>query len=79
MEKFQQLTKVQQNRYNIVKWTSDSYNFQYSHKIGRYVIKADELVCDVVYLNPFHNFKQWYTTYEKMKENNCQVEYCYFT
>ena len=26
------------------------------------------MVCDAVYLNPFANFKQWYTPYEKVKE-----------
>ena len=39
------------------KQTSDSYTFQFSHKIGRYGIKVGELMCD--------NLKQWYTTYEK--------------
>ena len=39
-----------------------------------YVIKAGEGVCDAVYFNPFSNFKQWYTPYEKMKEKNCKVE-----
>ena len=47
----------------LVKWKSDSYTFQSYHKIVRDVIKVGELVCDVVYLNPFANFNQWYTTY----------------
>ena len=34
------------------------------------------LVCDAVYFNPFSDFKQWYTPYEKSEGNNCQVEYC---
>ena len=38
---------------------------QYYNKIGIYFIKAGELVCDAVYLNPLANFKQWYTPYEK--------------
>ena len=38
------------------------------------ITKVGELVCNLVYLYPFDNFKQRYTTYEKLKENNCQVE-----
>ena len=49
----------------LVKLTSDSYTLQSSNSIVRYFIKAGELVCDAVYLNPFSNFKQWYNTYEK--------------
>ena len=37
----------------------------YSHHIVIDVIKAGELLCDAVYLNPFANHRQWYTTYEK--------------
>ena len=33
--------------------------------MGRYVIKAGDLVCDALYLIPFDNFKQWYKPYEK--------------
>ena len=55
--------------YYIVKFKSDSYTLQYYHNIGRYVIKSGKLVCDAVYLNPLSNFKQWYTTYLKTKEN----------
>ena len=35
----------------LVIWTSDSYNFQYFHKIGNDVIRVDELVCDALYFN----------------------------
>ena len=41
MEKFQKL-KNTENGYYLVKCTSDSYNLQSSHKIGRDVIKASE-------------------------------------
>ena len=34
--------KKSENRYYLVKWTSDSYIFQSSHKIGRYIIKDGE-------------------------------------
>ena len=68
-----------ENIYFLVKWTSDSYTLQYSPKIGRQFIKADELACYSVYLNTFDNFKQWYTPYGGgMKFKKIQVEYCYF-
>ena len=58
-----------ENWYYLVKWKSARYNLHYSHKTGKYVIKTGDLVCYPVYLNPFENFKQWYTPYEKkMKE-----------
>ena len=42
---------------------------------GRDYITTGELMCDAVYLNPFDNFKQWYTLHEKKgRKNNCQVE-----
>ena len=78
MDKFQQLKKGK-NRYYLVKWTSDSCTLESSHRIGRYNIKAGELVYDAVYLNPFANFKKWYTPFgEGMNKKNCQVEYFYF-
>ena len=47
---------------------------QYSYKTGIYVIKAGELVHDAVYLNPFANFKQWYTPYGKKRmESNFRL------
>ena len=48
----------------LFKCTSESYTFQYYHKLGTNVIKNGELVCDAVYLNPLANFKQWYNSYE---------------
>ena len=59
------IEKNAENWYYLVKWTSGSYNFQYSHNIGRYIINYGGLVCDAVSLNPFVNFNQWYTPYEK--------------
>ena len=59
------IDKNTEGGYYLVKWTSDSYNFQYSHKLGKYVIKDGELVCDAVYLNPLDNFNQRYTPHEK--------------
>ena len=64
MEQFQQL-KNEEIWYYVFKCTSDSYTFQFSHKIGKGFVKAGELVCYAVYLNPSDNFKQWYTPYEK--------------
>ena len=52
------IDKNAENEYYLVKWTSNSYTLQSSHMIGKYVIKAGELVCDTVYLNSFDNFKQ---------------------
>ena len=57
------IDKNEENGYYIVKWKSDSYNVQSSHKIGINFIKAGELVFDVVYFNPFANSKQRYTPY----------------
>ena len=75
MKLFQKL-KNAENGYYIIEWTSDIYTFHYSHKIGRYVIKSGELVCDEVYFNQFANFKQFYTPHGGgMKKTNCQVEY----
>ena len=76
MEQSQQLTKNTENGYYLVKWTSDSYIVRSSHKIVKDVIKYGYLVCDAVYLNTLANFKQWYTTYEKLRKTN-QVEYFY--
>ena len=56
--------KNSESGYYLVKWTSDSYNFQYYHKLVKYVIKSGELVCDAVYLNTLANFKRWYTPNE---------------
>ena len=49
----------------LVKCASDSFTFQSYHNIGRCVIKVGEFMCDVVYLNPFANLKQWYNHYVK--------------
>ena len=54
------ISTIDKNAEN-VKWKSGSYTLQYSHKIARDVIKDGEFVCDVVYLNIFANFNQWYT------------------
>ena len=51
--------------YSLVKWTINSYNLHYSYKIIRDVINVGELVCDTVYMIPFANVKQWYTSNEK--------------
>ena len=48
-----------------MKCTSEIYTSQYSHKLGKYIIKAGELVWDAVYLNPLDNVNQWYSTYVK--------------
>ena len=64
------MEKNAENIYYLVKCTSDIYTLQYSHNKVRDVIKYGELVCGVVYLNPFANSKQRYTPYEtKLKEN----------
>ena len=65
-------------KYLLVKWKSNSYTLQSFHKIGRYVIKVAELVCNSVYFIPVDNIKQWYTSNEKKNKSNFQVEYCYF-
>ena len=54
-----------ENWYYLAKWKSFSSTLQYYHKIEIYVINADELLCDAVYLNPFSNNKQWCIPYEK--------------
>ena len=51
--------------YYLVKWTSERYIFQYYQKLGKCFIKASELVCGVLYLNPLANLMQWYTSYAK--------------
>ena len=56
--KFSTIDKNAKFLYYLVKWTSESYNFQSSHKIVKYVIRASELVCDAVYLNSLANFSQ---------------------
>ena len=48
-----------------MRWKSGIYTLQSSHKIGRYVIKARELVCDAVHLNPFANLDKWDTPSEE--------------
>ena len=73
--KISTIDKTTENWYNLVNWKCDSYNFQYSNKIGIYFIKDGDLVCDAVYLNTFAHFKQWYAFYGiETKENNFQVE-----
>ena len=72
-EEISTIEKNAENEYYLVKWKIDSYNLQYSHNIVKDMIKNVDLVCDALYLNPFVNFKQWYTPYEKCK-NNFQVE-----
>ena len=56
-------------KYPLVKWKSNSYTLQSFHKIGRYVIKVGELVCNSVYFIPVDNIKQWYTSNEKKEQN----------
>ena len=51
------MDKNSENGYYLVKWTGGSYTFQASRKILSDVIKAGELVCDTLYLNPFAKFK----------------------
>ena len=41
--------------------------FQSSHKLGN-ILSNLVLVIDALYLNPFANFKQWYTPYEKQNQ-----------
>ena len=41
--------------------------------MGKYVIKADKLVCDAVYLNPLTSFNQWYTHYEEENKGKTTV------
>ena len=43
------IDKNAQNKYCIVKCTSDSYTLQSSHNIGKYFIKARDLVCYALY------------------------------
>ena len=71
--------KNSESGYYLVKWTSESYTFQYSRQLGNCFIKAGDFVCDVVYFNKLDNFNQWYNPYKYENEGkNCQVEYCYF-
>ena len=49
--------------YYLVKWTSDRYTFLSYHKIGKYFIKAGELVYYAAYLKPLSNFKKLFTPY----------------
>ena len=69
------IDKNTENWYYLVQWTSDSYTFQYSHKIGRDVIKAVGLVCDAVYLNSSYNFNQWYNPYKNKIKGKTIVRY----
>ena len=59
------IEKKIESEYDLVKCTSDNYTLQYSNKIVKGIIKAGDLVCDALYLNPLANFKIWYTSYEK--------------
>ena len=43
----------------------NSYKLQSSYKMGRDVIKVGELVLDSLYLIPFPDINQWYTSNEK--------------
>ena len=73
------IDKNSESGYYPVKWTSKSYNFKSSHKLGKYVIKAGELVCDSLYLNPLANFNQCYTPYlKKSRGKKSHIEYYYF-
>ena len=45
------IDKNTENLYYLVKFTSDSYTLQSSHKIGIGVINDCGLLCDAVYLN----------------------------
>ena len=48
IEPFLKQKKNAEIGYYLVKYTSDSYTFKSYHKIGKYIIKAGELVCDAV-------------------------------
>ena len=63
------IDKNSENGYYPVKWTSDFYTLKSYHNIGRYFIKAGELVFDELYLNPFSNFKKCYISCEKNEGN----------
>ena len=66
-EDFGAISRIDKNiesGYYPVKWTSESYTLQSYKKLGNDVIKAGELLCDAVYLNPLANLNQWYTPYE---------------
>ena len=52
---------------------------KFSNNIVIDVIKYGELMCDTVYLNPFANFKQWYTPYEKTKGKIVRLNTVIFT
>ena len=74
------IEKNSESGYYLVKCTSGGYTFHSSRNIVKYVIKADELVCDAVYFNPLDTFKAMLPTYgeEKLRTEYFQVEYCYF-
>ena len=63
--KISTIDKNSENGYYIVKWTNGSFTLQSYNNILINNIKAVQLVCNAVYLNPLSNFKQWYTTYGK--------------
>ena len=58
------VSKYAESGYYLIKYTSESCHLYSSQKLGKYVIKAGELVYDAVYLNSLANFKWWYTPYE---------------
>ena len=64
------IDKNSESGYYLVKWTSDSYTLQSSHKLEKYGINTGGLVFDALYFNPVANVKHWYTPFEK--ENQVQ-------
>ena len=68
MESFLPLTKIQKVDFFLLNVQVIVYFFQYLNNIGKYVIKANQLVCDAVYLYTIAIFKQWYDTYEKNRD-----------
>ena len=53
------IDKNAETGYYFVKWTSDSYTFQYNNNTGIDFIRSSDLVFYLLYLNSFDNFKQW--------------------
>ena len=45
-----------------------------SHKIGIYIIKDGDLLCDTLYLNPFDDFNQWYNLHGKIREKRLSTD-----
>ena len=50
--------KNSESGHYLVKCKSESYNFQSCQNLGKYFIRAGELLCYAVYFNPLDNVKQ---------------------